>query len=991
MTHEYQLEILFGASLLYLLILFFIAYVTDSGLVPDSWTSHPFVYVLSLGVYATSWSYYGSVGFAEREGYMFLTVYLGVTIAFLFSPLLLRPILRLTQEYQLTSLADLFAFRYRSQTAGVLVTLFMLVGSLPYIALQIRAITTSLSVLTHEVPPQQLALGFCGMLILFAIMFGARHISPRERHRGLVAAIAFESLVKLTALLVVGLFSLFHVFSGPVDLSNWLQEHPEAVEALYAPMREGPWMTLLFLSFCAAFLLPRQFHMLFGENLSMRSMDTASWAFPLFLLLLNLAIPPILWAGDLLQLEMDSDYYVLGITLVNAPEWLPVLAFIGGFSAASAMVIVSTLALSSMCMTHLLLPASYPDPFVNVYRWLLWGRRFLIALIIMAGFVFYHLIEQNQGLVELGLISFVAVAQFLPGVIGLLYWPNATRTGFLSGLCGGIAVWVYALLLPLLERSGFIDSGLSLPSLHHSFGMQQWHFATFWSLACNGMLFVIVSIFSRQSPEERESARACHSDIANPAPLEGVVAASTTQQFTQDLAEIIGPETASQEVAQALQDLGMEEDEVRPGELRRLRERIERNLSGLLGPQMAHIIINRQLTMDGEAKTALADSIRHVEEQLEASRTQLRGVNADLDNLRRFHRQILLDLPLGVCAVTPDHRVLVWNLAMEVLSGIPNRKVLGYKLNALPSPWGDLLAGFALAQDRHIPHMEIAVGGRPHWFNLHKATIPDPDQTARSSASRTGLVMLLEDLTDLETLEAELAHSDRLASIGRLAAGVAHEIGNPITGIASLAQNMRHENSPEILEESVDIILQQTKRINSIIGSLMNFSRSGSVGADYATFKLRGIIEEAIQLVKLTRSGKQVDYIISCRKKLKLVGDRQRLSQVLVNLLANASDASKPGDRIEIIAVEEGGEVRLEVMDQGRGIPEQVQQEIFEPFFTTKEPGEGTGLGLSMAYKIVQEHQGQIEIDSVPGIGTRMVITLPQHQDQQNHEATTDH
>ncbi len=183
-TMTYELEVLFGASLAYLLLLFFIAYITDRGMIPESWTANPIVYVLSLGVYATSWSYYGSVGFAEREGYLFLTVYLGVTITFLLTPVLLRPLLRLVRDYQLTSLADLLAFRYRSQLAGVLVTLFMLLGSLPYIALQIRAVTSSVQVLTHEEIPRYPALVFCGMLILFSILFGARHISPpRETSR----------------------------------------------------------------------------------------------------------------------------------------------------------------------------------------------------------------------------------------------------------------------------------------------------------------------------------------------------------------------------------------------------------------------------------------------------------------------------------------------------------------------------------------------------------------------------------------------------------------------------------------------------------------------------------------------------------------------------------------------------------------------------------------------------------------------------------------
>ncbi len=559
-------------------------------------------------------------------------------------------------------------------------------------------------------------------------------------------AIAFESLIKVIALVAVGLFAIFGTFSGPAELNQWLTDNPEATEALYQPVREGPWVTLLFLSFCAAFLLPRQFHMIFTENMSVRSLTTAGWAFPLLLLLLNLAIPPILWAGDYLQLEMDADYYVLGITLINGPQWLPVLAFIGGVSAASAMVIVSTLALSSMCLNHLLLPASYPDPKVDIYRWLLWGRRLLIALIIAAGFGFYELLEYNQGLVQLGLISFVAVAQFMPGIIGVLYWRRATRKGFITGLLAGIAVWSVTLLLPLLEKSGLINSGIDLTTLSSASGFDQWQLSTFWSLACNGFLFVTVSIFTRQSVGEQEAAHACSSDTTIPVPLEGVVAAGSPSQFAEGLAAMIGKEAAELEVNRALEDLNMQPSETRPRELKRLRQRIELNLSGLVGPHMAHVIINQQLRIDGEAKTALADSFRYMDERLERSHSRLKGLNADLDTLRRYHRQILLDLPLGVCAVAPDHTVVIWNLTLELMSGVSNTQAEGCKLSSLPEPWGELLAGFAVTQDGHIPHMEVEAGGKTHWFNLHKAAIPDPDLLVREGESRTGLVMLLEVL-----------------------------------------------------------------------------------------------------------------------------------------------------------------------------------------------------------------------------------------------------
>jgi len=231
---SFELGHLFFAALVYLLVLFFIAYATEQGWIPQRIARHPVTYALSLGVYATSWSFYGSVGFAQTQGFNFLSIYIGVTLAFMLAPVLLAPILRIARDYQLTSLADVLSFRYRSQTAGVLVTLFMLLGTFPYIALQILAVTESIQILTQEATPQVLALGFCVTLTLFAILFGARHISPREKHEGLVVAIAFESMIKLVALCAVGVFALFGVFGGFGGLGEWLGAHPQALEGLRA-------------------------------------------------------------------------------------------------------------------------------------------------------------------------------------------------------------------------------------------------------------------------------------------------------------------------------------------------------------------------------------------------------------------------------------------------------------------------------------------------------------------------------------------------------------------------------------------------------------------------------------------------------------------------------------------------------------------------------------------------------------------------------------
>jgi Na+/proline symporter/signal transduction histidine kinase len=975
-THN--LWLLFGISFLYLALLFLIAFAADSGRIPEQIIRHPSIYVLSLGVYATSWTYYGSVGFAQNQGYLFLTIYLGLTLAFALTPILFQPILRLTREYQLTSLADLFAFRYRSQLAGILVTLFMLVGTLPYIALQIRAVTDSLQVASQTVAPRILAFIFCATLVVFAILFGARHSTSREKHRGLVVAIAFESMVKLVALLVIGVSALFGIFGGFGGLAQWLAENPEALERLYAPVREGPWATLILLAFAAAFLLPRQFHMLFTENLEPKALRTASWAFPLYLLLINLPIPLILWGGEALGLSLNPDFFALGISLQEGPSWLSVLTFIGGVSSASAMMIITTLALSSMTLNHILLPTNFPDPAVNLYRWLLLGRRLMIALIIMAGYGFYILLEKHQGLVQLGLISFIAVAQFLPGVVGLLYWRRATHLGFTLGLLAGITIWSATMLLPLLESSGFVRTEFDIPGLRLASGMDQWEFTTFWSLSINTLLFVFGSLINKQSQGEREAANACCSESL--VPMGGMVSASSSAQFTKQLAQMLGDEAAQREVEQALKDLSLPPTETRPSQLRRLRERIERNLSGLLGPQLAHMIINRRLQLDIHTQTALADSMRFIEDQLEHSRSRLRGLSADLDNLRRYHRQILLDLPLGVCTIDRLRTVTIWNLAMEVMTRVSARDAIGVSLHRLPPPWGNLLTGFASATDEHIHHLEITHEAKSRWFNLHKASIPAPLLVNHpAEETRTSQVMLLEDLTDLETLEAELAHSERLASIGRLAAGVAHEIGNPVTGIASLAQNLRYEDDPELIKESIEEIINQTQRITSIVKTLMNFSRSSGIGANTQTFLVHEVADEAIRLVKLTHHGRQIKCLNVCEEGVTIEGDRQAISQVLVNILTNACDASPPSAQVEIRARIIEDLIRIEISDQGEGISEKNLNYIFEPFFTTKAPGEGTGLGLAIAYKIVSDHKGTISIDSEEGQGTCVTMDLPKN------------
>ena len=972
---SFELSLLILLSVAYLVILFSVAWATERGLLPSAVVRHPAIYTLSIGVYASAWAFYGTVGLAYQYGYGFLTYYLGVCGAFLLAPVLLNPILRITRTYQLSSLADLFAFRFRSTWAGTLTTVFMLLSMLPLLALQIQAVTDSVQILTHDPRQRPVALGFCLLIVLFAILFGARHISAREKHEGLVIAIAFESLVKLLCLSAVGLYALFVVFEGPSGLELWLSHNQEALKTLHSPLQEGPWRTLLLVFFAAAIVMPHMYHMAFTENLNPRALSSASWGLPLFLLLMSLAIPPILWAGLYLRVPTSAEYYTLGLGVAAGADWLTLVAFIGGISAASGLIIVVTLALSGMVLNHLVLPVYQPsaDNNINIYRWLLWTRRSLIAAIIMASYGFYHLLDSDQPLTNLGITSFVATVQFLPGALSVLYWPQANHRGFICGLIAGMAIWACTLLLIMVTG---IDT-LQVLGLQVTLDSESWHIAAIASLTANIVVFTLVSLFTRRSPDEVSAAEACLVDnVRRPQRMELV--ASSPQEFAQQMAKPLGNKAAQQEVEQALRDLKLPFDERRPYALRRLRDRLEANLSGLMGPAVAQEMIETFLPFKLARNGYVTEDIHFIENRLEDYHSRLTGLAAELDALRRYHRQTLQDLPMGVCSLAQDNEVLMWNRALQTLTGITAESVIGSRLENLPAPWNELLERLVNDESAHLHKQKLINHGQTQWLNLHKAAIDEPGN------ARGGLVLLIEDQTETQMLEEELIHSERLASIGRLAAGVAHEIGNPITGIACLAQNLREESMQAETLEAAEQILEQTRRVSRIVQSMVNFAHVGSRHNNANDeVDLAACTNEAIHLLSLNRRGPEVNYVNLCDTAHRVAGDSQRLVQVLINLLGNARDASRSGDSVTIRTAADEHQILLTVEDQGSGIESELKDRLFEPFFTTKEPGAGTGLGLALVYSIIEEHYGQITVDSpiddATQRGTRFTLTLPRY------------
>ncbi len=961
----------------YLMVLFGVAWVSERGLIPRAIIRHPLTYTLSLGVYASAWAFYGSVGLAYQYGYGFLACYLGVSGAFLLAPVLLYPILKITRTYQLSSLADLLAFRFRSTWAGALTTLIMLIGVLPLLALQIQAVADSISILTGEPVKARVAFAFCALIILFTIFFGSRHIATREKHEGLVFAIAFESVIKLLALGGIGLYALYGVFGGPHELEVWLLQNQTALAALHTPLQEGPWRTLLLVFFASAIVMPHMYHMTFAENLNPRALVSASWGLPLYLLLMSLAVPLILWAGLKLGVRTNPEYFTLGLGLTAQNDALALIAFIGGLSASSGLIIVSTLALSGMALNHLVLPLYQPPSEGNIYRWLKWTRRSLIFAIIIAGYGFYLLLGAEQDLSNLGIVAFVATLQFLPGVLSVLYWQTANRRGYITGLLAGIAVWVVTMLLPLV---GNLD-GFYIPLFNVVYVLDDtsWHLAAIASLAVNVLAFTLVSLFTDTSTEEQSAAEACAVENVR-RPQRRELMAASPQEFATQLAKPLGAKTAQREVEQALRDLQLPFDEHRPYALRRLRDRLEANLSGLMGPSIAQDIVENFLPYKNAAEGYVTEDIHFIENRLEEYHSRLTGLAAELDALRRYHRRTLQELPMGVCSLAKDQEILMWNKALEELTDIPALQVVGSRLPSIAEPWKSLLEGFIRQPDEHLHKQRLSFNGHRRCLNLHKAAIAEP-----LAPGNSGLVLLIEDLTETQELEDRLVHSERLASIGRLAAGVAHEIGNPITGIACLAQNLREEREGdgEITELSSQI-LDQTKRVSRIVQSLMSFAHAGgSHQNSEEPVCLAEVAQDAIGLLALNRRNFEVQFFNLCDPDHWVEGDPQRLAQVLINLLSNARDASPPGSAVRVRSEVSEHTVDLIVEDEGSGIPKNIQDRLFEPFFTTKDPGEGTGLGLALVYSIVEEHYGQITIDSPADIerqrGTRIRVTLPRH------------
>ncbi|MEO5355039.1 MAG: sensor histidine kinase [Magnetococcus sp. XQGC-1] len=675
-------------SIAYLGLLFAVAYYADRRAEQGrSLVNNATIYTLSIAVYCTSWTYYGSVGRAAESGMGFLPIFLGPTLIAALWWSLLGKILAIAKRNHITSIADFIASRYgKSPALGSMVTLFVVIGIMPYIALQLKAVAVSLDVLVYHLDVgvakglsaslrYETALYVAIILALFTILFGTRHLDASERHEGMVTAVAFESIVKLGAFLLVGLFVTYGLFDGFADLFGQAMADPNLKRLMSFDVVSGgyaSWLSMTFLAMMAVLFLPRQFQVLVVENVDANHLRQASWLFPLYLLAFNLFVLPIALAGRLLFADsgMDPDTFVLTLPIHGRQDWLALLVFIGGLSAATSMVIVESIALSTMVSNDLIIPlllrfrAAFRDDFSGV---ILTIRRGVIIGLMLLGYLYFRLIGESHTLVSIGMVSFAAVAQFAPAILLGIYWSGASRRGAMGGLLAGFLVWLHTLLLASFAKSGWIDSsfltdgpwGIAWLKPQALFGLTLFDPIThsvFWSMLANVGVLILLSLFDRQTAVEQIQALNFVNVFEKGARggdeylWSGFVAVGDLKKL---LSRFVGQENADLDFAHYLRQrhLKLEDHSPAPPHLVAFAER---HLTGAIGSASARVMISSVLkgeTLDLMGVMRILDETSQVIEysqrlelksrQLEAATRQLQEANERLQELDRLKDEFI--------------------------------------------------------------------------------------------------------------------------------------------------------------------------------------------------------------------------------------------------------------------------------------------------------------------------------------------------------------
>lgn len=930
--------------IVYICLLYAIAYWAESSsALAKRLSSSSSVYILSIAVFCTSWTFYGSVGLASRSGIIVYTIYLGPTLLmFVLWPLMKR-ILLVKQTYHVNSIADFLSARFnRSLYLAGITTLVAMIGIIPYLALQLKSINNTISVVmqTESASAVLTWLIWFGVA-LFTIVFGIRHIDPTERHPGMMLALACEGVVKLIAMLAVGFFVCFVMFDSPIGIFEELNRvSPQAAKAMTTTPGPVTWISYLLLAASAFFLLPRQFHVMVIENPKIEYIKKAQWQLPIYLLLMTMFVMPISAAG-LLVLGSDSpDTYMLALPMSQQQFALTLLVFIGGFSAAMAMLMVSGMTLSTMFCNHLALPLLRKTlPRKSYGHYLLQIRWFGVFLVLGAGQAFYLYLGDSYMLVNMGMISFCAVLQFLPLVLAGLYWQRVNAKGAVLGLSFGFIIWAYCLFVPALMKSGWIDASLlqsgpwGIDWLHpeHLFGseMNRNSHGAFWSLIANLAGLIFGSVFSTESKEESrynaefiETMTQSQSDDDEEA-LEltaDILLAPKTEILTVLFGRYFKPLEAQAKTTLILNESKIsEKSHITTLELANLEKAAERQLSGATGAAMAHILMCDSGLFNQTEKNALEQAYSQLLSQLKISPVQLRQ-----------------------------------------------------QLN----------------------------------YAIEKETLVKEYSEQLESQVKQRTDELQQAMTQLQETQTQLVEKEKQASLGMLVAGIAHEINTPIGICVTASSNLEQEVIQikraydsetlsekdlleffEICDESAIIIHKNNQRASELIKSFKQIAVDQS-SDDLREFNLHAYLNEIMLSLtpKLKKSPHKVS--INCPEDIHCTTYAGTLAQIITNLLMNSLIHAFESDQIgniEITAEDKQEDVILVYKDDGKGLTPQDAKRLFDPFFTTKRNQGGSGLGTHLIHNLItRKLAGAINIDTDLGKGLIYTIQFPKRPPNNN-------
>ncbi|MGB2465528.1 MAG: ATP-binding protein, partial [Porticoccaceae bacterium] len=729
----------------------------------------------------------------------------------------------------------------------------------------------------------------------------------------------------------------------------------------------------LFIVFLAAgFAYPINFSLLVSDDISDQQAGMTSWAYPLLVLLASIPVFPLLWSGLSVQSASPFQEYLFALPSLAEQPVIAGLASASILLLSIALTCSLSLIMARIFLNSFLLPGKHLQRQPNLDQWIR-GRRMLVASALILFCACLSLVTKYHSVTDYYLAAFAGLAQLTPGMLAVIYLPRVGRRGFIAGLIAGLSLWLVTILLPLLLGDWSWQLPLGGGSVH--FGMQNWDIWATEALLLNITVCLLFSLGDSMDKEQQAFATVCMADnIYIPARVE--IAQKSVPELIHSLRLSLG-DAADIEVAKALDALDYAADEVRPAALRQMRDSINASLNMEFGVLAANRIMEQSLPLSMPAANE-PDDIQLIESVLAIQGDRLTGIASELNKLRVHHRQVLDNLPIGVVSLDEGGEIVRWNSTLSNYTGISQAVAAGRLIQDLPEPWCTAISDFINSGETSLDDLRLEIRGEVRWFSLQKSEQLDSDSNRDSNSD---IVVLIEDQTEAVNLIQNSIDNERLASVGRLAAGVAHEIGNPVTGIACIAQNLEHETEPHQVAESAQQILTQTQRINRIVQSLINFSRGGqALTQTQHQVSIGRAAEEAIQLLTLSDQQQNLRFVCDIDPSLTIAGDYHQLLQVFLNLLSNARDASPEGGSISIEAQIAEQEIVVTISDQGMGIEENLRSRLFEPFVTTKDPGKGTGLGLWIVFNLVKSLGAEVGLSS-PAInsdcGTTVSLRFP--------------